>query len=164
MKKKVLVLAMAACLAAGMVGCSKGKEKEATPKDDKKVEAPANKEAEGDAAANKDMAEGDAANKDMAEMPADAAQQAAEAVDPSQAQMASEIEGTFKSKAEDGEFINAVFTDADGNDFVAVISKDTEKPGEELAEGKKYKVYHDGTMATSEPPQYTNVVKIEAVE
>lgn len=152
MKKKVLVLAMAACLAAGMVGCSKGKEKEATPKDDKKVEAPANKEAEGDAAANKDMAEGDAA------------QQEAEAVDPSQAQMASEIEGTFKSKAEDGELINAVFTDADGNDFVAVINKDTEKPAEELAEGKKYKVYHDGTMATSEPPQYTNVVKIEAVE
>ena len=128
MKKKVLVLLTAACLAASMVGCSTAKTQ--------KQEAPVADSSTQDN--NQDNME--------AEMPEDIV-----------------TEGTFKAQELDSDVTKATFTGADG-DFVAIISADTEMPEGDLVEGKKYKIHHKDMEAMSNPPQFTNVTKIEAAE
>lgn len=145
MKKKALVLAMAACLMIGMVGCSKGKEaKTEQPATTAQEETKGTEEANADTTeeANTDATE--EANEDMAEMVV--------------------TEGTFKSGEDEGEVKKATFTDAEGNDFIALINMETELPDEGLMEGKKYKVHHDNMAAMTDPQQFTNVTKIEVAE
>lgn len=145
MKKKALVLAMAACLMIGMVGCSKGKEaKTEQPATTAQEETKGTEEANADTTeeANTDATE--EANEDMAEMVV--------------------TEGTFKSGEDEGEVKKATFTDAEGNDFIALINMETELPDEGLVEGKKYKVHHDNMAAMTDPQQFTNVTKIEVAE
>lgn len=145
MKKKALVLVMAACLMIGMVGCSKGKEaKTEQPATTAQEETKGTEEANADTTeeANTDATE--EANADMAEMVV--------------------TEGTFKSGEDEGEVKKATFTDAEGNDFIALINMETELPDEGLVEGKKYKVHHDNMAAMTDPQQFTNVTKIEVAE
>lgn len=153
MKKKALVLAMAACLMIGMVGCSKGKEA--------KTEQPATtaqEETKGTEEANADTTE--EANADMTE---EANTDATEEANEDMAEMVV-TEGTFKSGEDEGEVKKATFTDEEGNDFIALINMETELPDEGLMEGKKYKVHHDNMAAMTDPQQFTNVTKIEVAE
>jgi len=71
--------------------------------------------------------------------------------------------GIYKSeeKAEDvnGEYSLYTFTDTNGNDFVATISKDTKIP-DEMIEGNSYIVMHSKMMTRSLPGIYPEVYSI----
>ena len=75
--------------------------------------------------------------------------------------------GIYKSseiqKDANGDYELATFTDVYGNDFVATITKDTERP-EEFHENGIYAVTHDEIMTMSLPGIFPHVFRIEEAD
>ena len=69
------------------------------------------------------------------------------------------------STAEDvnGEYTQMRFTDENGNDFIANISKDTKLP-DEMIEGTLHNVVHSDIMTMSEPGIYPQVYSISPID
>ena len=74
---------------------------------------------------------------------------------------------TFKSQAKseiDKDVMECVFEDSKGEEFVAIVGKDTKLPKEGLEEGKTYMLHHADMQTASLPPQLPQVYSIELVE